>query len=122
MNSLIELAKQLAGHMRYCAVDANDCGGCARMREYKGSMKCIDDLMNNAAEAIEALAEMLQREQKWIPVTERVPEPLVKVVTFRDGVLRIDHYETDRFACDYKNGRATHWMPLPYLPEEDTEC
>ena len=56
--------------------------------------------------------------QKWIPVTERLPEPYVDVLVFRNGKIAIDRHEEDGwFAHDFQGRRATHWMPLPEPPK-----
>ena len=58
--------------------------------------------------------------QKWIPVTERLPEPFVRVLVLRDGQITIDYHEEDGwFAYDFKGKRATHWIPLPKPPKGD---
>lgn len=65
--------------------------------------------------------------QKWIPVTERLPEEKVNcIVHYRhaycdnDGYFAIGFcfYDGEKFRFDpaYK---VTHWMPLPEPPKED---
>ena len=61
-------------------------------------------------------------EPKWIPVTERLPERDVKVLTF--GVYGFSVNYRDRFSGKWRgvNGRSqwiTHWMPLPEPPKEN---
>ena len=56
----------------------------------------------------------------WIPVTERLPEKDVKVLTF--GVYGFSVNYRDRFSGKWRgvNGRPqwiTHWMPLPQAPK-----
>lgn len=69
---------------------------------------------------------------KWIPVSERLPEPYITVITCRD-VLGSTHKA--KFVCnehgtidydgdfiwsgDYKTWKTkvTHWMPLPEPPK-----
>lgn len=58
-------------------------------------------------------------EQKWIPVTERLPERGQEVIVYSGGVL-----SPTVFAYHFWNecfdswARITHWMPLPEPPKE----
>jgi hypothetical protein len=60
--------------------------------------------------------------QKWIPVTERLPDADTRVLVYlRDGYGGNAMIDTDRL----HNGRwvrwskfITHWMPLPEPPKE----
>ena len=68
----------------------------------------------------------------WISVNERLPEPNVSVLICNVEGHSIDemepavaHFDGDTFIglsrVDYDNywiEEATHWMPLPELPEE----
>lgn len=67
------------------------------------------------------------REPKWIPVTERMPEPMEDVLCFTvAGTLRVmqyDHIFDDWDISGSPNrclgkGFVTHWMPLPELPKK----
>ncbi len=98
-------------------------------------------------EAVERLADHLIANgvtvQKWIPVTERLPEQdgkylvcknlfgdvYIKTVWFAKDARKVDKFD---FRCRWKNvwydydnewghyevGAVTHWMPLPEPPEE----
>ena len=51
---------------------------------------------------------------KWIPMTERLPEPKEKAICInRHGEMMIGTYTEWgwMFPCYYEN--PTHWMPLP---------
>ena len=55
--------------------------------------------------------------QKWIPVTERLPEQWQNVLAFRtDGKIRFDFIGSMGMwheDYNYLNYPVTHWMPLP---------
>jgi len=64
---------------------------------------------------------------KWIPVTEKLPEQYVPVLTYRperhfDGQHFTERYEvecliSDGFVLNGIFGEVTHWMPLPKPPK-----
>lgn len=64
---------------------------------------------------------------KWIPVSERLPEPWKWVLCYcRAGIiemLRYDHLMDEWGASTlsrvYMKDYVTHWMPLPEPPKED---
>ncbi len=76
--------------------------------------------------AIEAL-----KATRWIPVTERLPEPKQKVLvaTYLGGVYygfmepRGKFYTANNTLADSWcwEPDVTHWMPLPQPPKEETE-
>lgn len=61
--------------------------------------------------------------QRWIPVSERLPESEVRVLTIRaDGAIEIECIFAD-VEWAFGNGpmdEVTHWMPLPESPKEIT--
>lgn len=65
---------------------------------------------------------------KWIPVTERLPEPFVSVLAYipSESPFPLVHesYMVDEtlWVCilerrPWKEGVVTHWMPMPSPPE-----
>ena len=111
---------------------------------------CMDYLLTDAADAIEeldtlldgleadndALCETIERLKKprWIPVTERLPENGQSCLCYYVGGehRQLSWYSIDTFyECDSLTGfyphlkdsvggAATHWMPLPEPPKEET--
>ena len=66
--------------------------------------------------------------QQWIPVTERLPEVRVPVLTYgRKGAIGIGFTQPTSVAPDgkiyfyarYGDSLPTHWMPLPEPPKEE---
>lgn len=78
----------------------------------------------------ERIAE-LEEQNRWIPVTERLPTPYVDVITCRRDFLArgttigkeyitIRDNEIPSWSQDYQTwkSKVTHWMPLPEPPKE----
>lgn len=58
---------------------------------------------------------------KWISVKEKLPEPGVDVLTYREGN---DFYEVcyrvrGRWVGESKGNPITHWMPIPAFPGKE---
>lgn len=115
--------------LRIC--NGRDCTGCP-MRSKEG---CMRALMDGAADLIEKLTDrcaryaeeiaVLQERQKWVPVTERLPEVGKRVIVKDDifcgeAYLSIsgDWYRYNGTSwADIMDSPVTHWMPLPDWPE-----
>ena len=80
-----------------------------------------------AAEKLDRIAE-LEEAQRWIPVSERLPEDRATVlVAFKNREILTatyyGHYEGFGGVENYwdiegwHSGEVTHWMPLPQPPE-----
>lgn len=103
----------------------HNCGvhGCAILRESADVLQEYVDRCARYADEIMALREKCQ----WIPVTERLPAPGERVLAATEGVFSGEAY----LSCEGVWMRSygvvwvsvvdvpvTHWMPLPYKPEE----
>lgn len=95
-----------------------------------GKKDCFEEVNTEAAELIERLTAentALREKQRWIPVTERMPERDVQVLGwYKDNPF--SQYRPEVVAWN-GNGwvfvyahryvtNVTHWMPLPKEPEE----
>ena len=96
-----------------------------------GNKDCFEEVNTAAAELIERLTAenaALREKQRWIPVTERLPERDVQVLGwYKDNPF--SQYRPEVVAWN-GNGwvfvyahryvtNVTHWMPLPEAPEVD---
>jgi hypothetical protein len=71
------------------------------------------DAANMAIEALEA--------QRWIPVSERLPDTSGYLLVVNKGYLPYIasyHLSNNEFVCDDGVCFPTHWMPLPEQPQE----
>lgn len=101
----------------------------ALQKEIDGLRSQNEQLREAAALVAKESAELLER--RWIPVTERLPEYGVRVLATDmyegddyTGIRTREEYPDDTDGCWYDElGRwypiddATHWMPLPKVPE-----
>lgn len=108
--------------LRRC--NGRDCVGCPTQRK-EG---CMRTLMNEAADLIEKLTDrcaryaeeiaVLQEREKWVPVTERLPDQCMDIlVCYRDGHILMGTAIRLWIEEDLEDGKITHWMPLPDVPE-----
>ena len=94
-----------------------------------GNKDCCDEVNTAAADLIERLTAenaALREKQRWIPVTERMPEleVLVLVLDRRGNMIvrTLRRLVSDKEAVFRPDGLAprkniTHWMPRPKAPE-----
>lgn len=130
-NLIKEMAKDLHATCDYEGCEAWHCGGC-QYEKYSKHHMC-----SNVKQA-EKLIDAGYHKQKWLPVTERLPEDVYgkdrkqitvlvcsesgKVsTTSRQRAVKFDKdklewVELDTFEWS-KRKRVTHWMPLPEPPE-----
>lgn len=92
----------------------------------KSKILCEDCGPHGSSYCIEAIADHLIANgvtiQRWIPVSERLPEMWQNVLTVRtDGAFRLDFVGSLGVWYDDVNFvgyPVTHWMPLPLPPKE----
>ena len=107
----------------------------AEGNQYETPITLCDDLAE-AADLIEAQAKEIEKLRaqlpRWIPVEERLPEYGVRVLATDmyegddyNGIRTREEYPDDADGCWYDErcrwyaiDDATHWMPLPIVPEE----
>lgn len=133
-----EIVKSLRG----CSADEMDCKNCVAEWGRKYGY-CFNSLRLYAADRLEELEKeladeryrhdrlqdfcvaqgeelsKLKAQQRWIPVTERLPEVDGKyiVCTAKNSVY-CTRWRKDYFGTDFHT-HVTHWMPLPEPPKED---
>lgn len=131
MNSKIEeIVKELReyapdedGVQRYILIPAAGRGAIA---EYPVTVRSHrTDVMRDAADLIEQLRQELSKlraQQRWIPVTERLPDDDDDVLIMSSGSRSMGYYSVyNEYWADYINvyyDDVTHWMPLPEAPKE----
>lgn len=102
-----------------CRAHGDDCAEecvCYRNRDFD----CVSNftVLTTAADRLEAL----EAQQRWIPVTERLPEDDDDVLIMSSGSISMGYFNIFRgywVAYEGDDDNITHWMPLPELPEED---
>ena len=109
--------KEIVQALRCCA--EGECKDCA-MHEDK--QRCQENLLDQAAEAIELLTAenaALREKKQWISVTEKTPEyDMPQLALNADGEALIANYAYGEWFDTWgQNVEVTHWMPLPEAPE-----
>lgn len=72
-------------------------------------------------EAFDMATKALEREPRWIPVTERLPEEGTFVLASYNSDEGPDVVMTYHNKYGFTRGLMTAWMPLPEPYEEDKE-
>jgi len=87
----------------------------ASTKKYTGFMEMEMYTDDDAVEAIEGLPSA-QPERRWIPCSERLPEPRIDVWCNSDMGQMVGYYEENVetwYGRDYLELMVTAWMPLP---------
>ena len=69
----------------------------------------------------------LEAAQRWIPVSERLPEPYTRVLAcIKSGYMEVDYMYSEPIVdvgiADFNSlDNVTHWMPLPPSPESEAK-
>lgn len=91
-----------------------------------GLSKSIDSLAEQLSTARAELAEArkeieeLKDQNRWIPISERLPDSFAEVWTF-NGRAESGWHDIDGWFSEYRDGEiiegVSHWRPLPLAPE-----
>lgn len=81
---------------------------------------CMNKLNRELCTALEETIKILQ-ENNWISVKDRLPdEDGNYIVCLASGTVKTTEFLKGKYRSYFRNAKtATHWMPLPELPEMD---
>ena len=85
------------------------------------------DMAKEVAEYVNARIAELEAAQRWIPVSERLPEPYTRVLAcIKSGYMEVDYMYSEPIVdvgiADFNSlDNVTHWMPLPPSPESEVK-
>ena len=118
-------SEEIVKALRHCKF-GEPCDRCPVVSD----QNCVDVMHKCAADLIERLTAenvALREKQRWIPVTERMPELEVPVLVLDQRgnmiVRTLRRLVSDKEAVFRPDGLAprkniTHWMALPEAPEK----
>ena len=122
---------ELVNDLRYLAKVYSICEN-ENMREYSLSIAAADAIENLDDICQHQADEIRELKNQWIPVSERLPKYGTKVLVFAYGhdvltarLCKETEFDYPVFECNgiynelAKQGRITHWMPLPEPPKDD---
>ena len=116
--------EEIVKSLRDCSADEMDCKNCVAEwgRKYGYCFNMLRLYAADRLEKLEAEVSRLKAQQRWIPVTERLPEECKNVlIATTEGVSVgcYDAFEDEWFDCvNVYNDVVTHWMTLPEPPKE----
>jgi hypothetical protein len=117
-----------------------ECSKCPLNNGDPMGIECISEMVGTAADLIEKLTDrcaryaeeiaVLQEREKWVPVTERLPEvwrndetsELVNYMIYSpDFGVDIGNYHANakKWLCMALPCTVTHWRPMPDGPEAE---
>ena len=135
--------EELVKALRTCS-ERDSCFWLGDTCPYMGNRLC-DDKAGKAADAIEELQKQLDNseidniklkeafakyrgENRWIPVTERLPEEYKYVLCKTDYGMEVGYHRNEWGQDEWTTGKfasgsfdVTHWMPLPEPPKDGEE-
>lgn len=115
--------KEIVKALRCCAKGLGHDDACenCKVGEIQDRREYIEFAAANVIERLTAENAALREKQRWVLVTERLPEKQQRVIVrcktvgTTVGWIMFGEWVTDLGpGC----GEVTHWMPLPEAPEE----
>jgi len=87
---------------------------------YRDGRRLEPEPLAEYIEKLESRIAELEAKQRWIPVSERLPEEFTPVLTIGKDELPITAVvDRGHWYSSFEHSlNVTHWMPLPEPPEE----